>query len=235
MIANRLRAVLVAVLALASLAIVIAFWPLKLVSLSGVVNWLEGLGAWGAVLIAAFYIPASVLLIPGSLVSLSAGYLFGLVWGVAAVWIGSTLGACLAFLVSRYLVRDWVEKKLLFRPAYRAVDAAVAEQGFKVVFLVRLSPVIPFAVTNYLFGASQVSLRSFALASWIGMLPGAILYVYFGTAARNLAELSAGDWAKSGWARFAFFAGLAATIIVTVIIARVANRALKQAGIGSQE
>jgi uncharacterized membrane protein YdjX (TVP38/TMEM64 family) len=143
--------------------------------------------------------------------------------------IGSTLGATAAFLAGRTLVRGLIEPRIAHHPKFAAIDQAVGEQGFKIVLLTRLSPALPFNLLNYAFGLTRVRLRDYVLASWIGMFPGTAMYVYLGSAAKNLAALVAGDFEGGPAQKVLFFIGLAATVVVTVLVTRVAKRALDQA------
>lgn len=192
-------------------------------------EWTEGLGFWGPVFVAAFYIVACVLFLPGSVLTLGAGVLFGVVAGTITVSVGSTLGACAAFLVGRTVARDWISAKVARNEKFGAIDNAVGEHGLKIVLLTRLSPVFPFNLLNYAFGLTKIPFWQYALGSWVGMLPGTVMYVYFGAGLRSLAELSTGQ-VETGSAGQAFFvAGLVATIVVTIFVTRVARSALKQA------
>jgi len=179
------------------------------------------LGPWGPVLFIVAYIAATVLFLPGSVLTLGAGALFGIGLGSVYVSIASTLGATAAFLVGRYLARDWVAKKIEGNASFAALDRAVAEEGWKIVGLTRLSPAFPFSLLNYAFGLTRVSLRDYVLASWIGMMPGTVMYVYIGSLARV-----AGDRQRTPaeWALLVI--GLVATMAVTVVITRLARRAL---------
>ncbi len=183
-----------------------------------------GLGPWGPALFIAIYVLCTVFLVPGSVLTLGAGAIFGVVWGSVYVSLGSTLGATAAFLVGRYLARDWVAKKIEGNAKFAAIDRAVANEGWKIVGLTRLSPVFPFTLLNYAFGLTRVKLRDYVLSSWIGMMPGTVMYVYLGSLARAGAgaeKKSPAEWALYG-------VGLAATIGVTILITRVARRALAE-------
>ena len=183
--------------------------------------WIDGLGAWGPVLFILIYIAATVLFVPGSALTLGAGALFGVALGSALVSVGATLGATAAFLVGRYLARDWVAKKIEGNTAFAAIDHAVANEGWKIVGLTRLSPAFPFTLLNYAFGLTRVSLRDYVLASWIGMMPGTVMYVYVGSLAHAAGDRqrTPGEWALLG-------VGLLATIAVTVFVTRLARAAL---------
>lgn len=135
------------------------------------------LGPWGAILLMALDVAATVLFIPGSVLTLGAGAVFGVVWRSIYVSIGSTLGATCAFLVGRYLAGDGIARTIEGNERFAAIDKAVANEGWKIVGLTRLSPVFPFTLLKYAFGLTQVKLRDYVLASWIGMMPGTVMYV----------------------------------------------------------
>jgi uncharacterized membrane protein YdjX (TVP38/TMEM64 family) len=198
------------------------------------------LGGWGPAIVGAAYVPACLLFIPGSALTLFGGFAFGgtfrgLVVVTACLSVGSTLGASAAFLVGRTAARQWIEKKMAGNLRFRAIDAAVGSQGFKVVLLTRLSPVFPFNLLNYAFGLTRVSFRDYVLGSWIGMLPGTIMYVYLGSTAGQLADVVAGTAAKSPAQQVLFYTGLAATVVVTIFITRVSRRALAAVAPGPVE
>jgi uncharacterized membrane protein YdjX (TVP38/TMEM64 family) len=173
------------------------------------------------------YVPAALLFLPGSILTLGAGFAFGVAAGTASVSIGSTAGAALAFLSGRTLARSFIESKVSGNPKFLAIDRAVGREGFKIVLLTRLSPVFPFNLLNYAFGLTKVSFRDYVLASWIGMLPGTLMYVYLGSAVKSLAELAAGN-VEGGLGQKALFAvGLVATVVVTTFVTRIAKRALE--------
>jgi uncharacterized membrane protein YdjX (TVP38/TMEM64 family) len=169
------------------------------------------------------------LLVPGSLLTLGAGFIFGVIVATITVSLASTLGACAAFLLGRTLARQWVQKKVSSSRRFRALDEAVKQQGFRIVLLTRLSPVFPYTLLNYTFGLTQVSFRDFVLASWLGMLPGTFMYAYLGSTLKDLADLASGN-VQGGMAQKIFFwIGLAATVGVTIYITQLARKALRQA------
>ncbi len=191
--------------------------------LASFVGRVNQFGAWGPVLFVLFYVVACIVLVPGSPLTVGAGAIFGVVWGTVWVLIGATLGATAAFLVGRYCARGWVARRIEGNPTFSTIDKAVAAEGWKIVFLARLSPVFPFAVLNYAFGLTHVPLCRYVTASFVGMFPGTVMYVYVGSAARAAGERNrtTGEWMLYG-------AGLAATIAVTVLGTRIARRALAQ-------
>jgi uncharacterized membrane protein YdjX (TVP38/TMEM64 family) len=198
--------------------------------LEAFLEWVRNLERWqGAVLIAAIYIPACVFFIPGSLITLGAGYALGVVWGTIAVSAGSVTGAAAAFLAGRFLVRDWIESRVARNPRFNAIDQAVGQQGFKIVLLTRLSPAFPFTLLNYAYGLTKVRFRDYFFASWIGMLPGTIMYVYLGSLAGSLASVATGQGKRTTAEWVLYGVGLAATVAVTIYVTRVAKKALDSA------
>lgn len=192
------------------------------VILQSALEKIADLGIWGPVLFILIYIVATVFLIPGSVLTLGAGAVFGVVKGSIVVSIAATLGATAAFLVGRYVARDWVAKKIAGNETFSSIDKAVADEGWKIVGLTRLSPVFPFTVLNYAFGLTRVSLRDYFLASWIGMMPGTVMYVYLGGLAN--AGLQSEGRTPGQWALLVV--GLLATLAVTIFVTRIAKKAL---------
>ncbi|MBI5444904.1 MAG: TVP38/TMEM64 family protein [Deltaproteobacteria bacterium] len=220
----KLKLLLVVVAVVAALGAARYFHAQEL--LRSALAWIEGLGPWGAVLFIGLYIVACVLLLPGSILTLGAGVVFGVVKGSAIVSVAGTLGATAAFLVGRYLARDWVARKIEGNVKFKTIDDAVAREGWKIVGLTRLSPVFPFNLLNYAYGLTKVTLRDYFFASWIGMLPGTVMYVYVGSLAGTLASVGqpGGQRTPAQWALYGV--GLAATIAVTVYVTRIARAAL---------
>jgi uncharacterized membrane protein YdjX (TVP38/TMEM64 family) len=189
----------------------------------------HALGAWGPAAYVAGYVVATVAGIPGSLLTLAAGAIFGLAAGTLWALTGATLGASSAFLVARHLARDRVERRAAGDARFHAIDRAVAADGRRIVFLLRLSPAIPFVLLNYLLGLTRVRFRDYVVAS-VGMLPGTLLYVYTGKVAGDVAAATAGRAPARGTAYYVVLAlGLAATAVVTVLVTRTARRALRSA------
>lgn len=191
-----------------------------------VLAWISGLGPLGLLIFITLYIVACVFLLPGSVLTLGAGIVFGVVMGFVAVSIGSTLGATCAFLVGRYLARGWVAGRIAGNEKFKAVDEAVAQEGWKIVLLTRLSPIFPFNLLNYAFGLTKVSLKHYFVASWLGMIPGTVMYVYIGSLIGDLAQLDAGGRARTTAEWILYGSGLLATVVVTVFVTRLARRAL---------
>lgn len=189
---------------------------------------IEGLGAVGAIAFILLYIVATVAFLPGSILTLGGGAVFGVVPGFIYVFTGATLGATLAFLVGRYGARDWVSKKIEGNPKFKAIDRAIGKEGFKIVLLTRLSPAFPFVLLNYALGVTQVSLRDYLLG-FIGMIPGTLMYVYMGSMAHDLALIGSGDQPINPIAQWVIrIIGFVATVAVTVYVTKVAQKALAE-------
>ena len=192
-------------------------------------EWVDELGALGPVVFIFGYAIAVVAFIPGSLLTLAAGAIFGLTEGTIYVLVAATLGATLAFLIARHGARAAIERRIAGDDRFAAIDRAVGAEGLKIVFLLRLSPVFPVNLLNYSLGLTQVRLVDYFVAS-IGMLPGSLLYVYTGKVAGDVAAIAGGQAVEKGagdW--LVLILGLVATAVVTVFVTRIARRALATA------
>ncbi len=193
-------------------------------------RWVDGLGAWGPVVYAAAYALATLLAVPASPLTLVAGLAFGVGRAFALVVVAATVGATLAFLVSRYALHDRVAALVAGRPKLKAVNEAVSESGWKVVALLRLSPVVPFNLQNYFYGITDIRLGPYVAATFFGIMPGTLLYVYLGAAGHALAAGGIGRW------QWLFLAcGLAATVAGVVLVGRRARARLRRLGVNAGE
>ena len=192
---------------------------------------IQDLGWWGPVAFIVTYNLATVLFIPGSVLTLGGGVIFGLWWGSIYVFVAATLGATFAFLIGRYLSRDRVVKYMETHPKFKALDRAVSQEGLKIVFLTRLCPLLPFNLLNYALGITQVSLKDYVLGSF-GMIPGTILYVYSGSLVVDLAAINVATESTNSQALAVKWliniVSFMATVAVTVSLTRIANKALDE-------
>ena len=184
------------------------------------------MGAAGMFLYGAVYVVAVLLFVPGIVLTLGAGFLFGLGWGIVLVSVASTIAAALAFLIARYLARGAVERLARNSPKFAAIDRAIGKEGWKVVALLRLSPLVPFSLSNYLYGLTSVRLGPYVATSWAAMLPATVLYVYLGAAGRTIGEKAP----HSPWEWIFLGAGLASTVVVTALLTRRAKKELASLG-----
>lgn len=195
----------------------------------GFLEWVQGMGAIAPVIFMVGYALASVAFIPGSVLSLAGGALFGVGWGLLYVMVGATVGSAAAFLLGRYLAREWVRRRIAGDPRFEALDRGIENEGLKLVFLVRLTPVMPYNLLNYALGLTSVRLTHFVVAS-LGMVPGALLYVYSGWVAGDLAAAAGEEAVGRGPGYYGVMAlGLAATVALVVVVTRMARAALGEA------
>lgn len=206
----------------AAIALPLGAWAGQLV------EGIRGAGILGLVVYAVAYVAAALLLLPGSLLTLGAGFAYGPLYGTLLVSPVSVAAASAAFLLGRTVARPWIQKRVEADPRFAAIDAAIGRNGFKIVSLLRLSPVFPFNLLNYALGLTRVGLRDFVLGSFVGMLPGTILYVYIGSLVTSVSALSTSPDAGGTLRQVLYWAGLGATVLVTVYVTRIARRALNE-------
>ena len=195
--------------------------------LRNALQWVNDLGAIAPIAFILIYIIATVAFLPGSILTLGAGVVFGIVQGSIYVFVGATIGATLAFLVGRYLARGWVSQKIAGNQKFKAIDRAVGKEGLKIVLLTRLSPIFPFNLLNYGLGVTGVSLKDYVLGS-VGMIPGTIMYVYIGSLAGNIATIGGETQPDANpIAQWAIrIIGFVATVAVTLYVTKIARQAL---------
>ncbi len=193
------------------------------------IQWVRELGSAGAILYGGVYVLATVALFPGSILTLAAGFLYGPYWAMLIVLISSVTGASLAFLLARSWLRPWVSQRFSHIPSFERLERRIAAEGWKVVLLLRLSPLMPFFVMNYLLGLSTLSFRAYVAATAIGMVPGILLYTYLGSLVSTLGDLGKTSGMPTTSAQqFFFWGGLAATVAVSVILTRWAKAGLSE-------
>lgn len=191
----------------------------------------ESNGPAGAAVFVSVYALATVLLFPASVLTLGAGYIFGVVKGTAVVSAASTTGATLAFLISRYVARPLVEAKAAGYPRFRAIDRGVAAKGLNIVLLLRLSPLFPFSLLNYGLGLTKIPLLEYVFGSWVGMLPGTAAYVYFGSLGKAVVDASSSSdvtQAETGTKLVLYAVGAIAALGATKLISDTASNALNE-------
>jgi uncharacterized membrane protein YdjX (TVP38/TMEM64 family) len=187
-------------------------------------HWIIGLGAYGIAIYAGIFVIATLVLAPDWPLAVAAGMLYGL-WAFPIVLAAAMVAASLAFLMARYLARRRVSAILAKTQKLAALDKAVSEGGWKIVILLRLSPIVPFNLQNYLFGITAIPFSHYLAATFAGIIPGAALFVYLG--AVGTATVAPLEWATFG-------VGLLATAAVAVIVTRKAKAKLAEAGFGDR-
>ncbi|KAF4378849.1 hypothetical protein G4B88_008319 [Cannabis sativa] len=218
----------ITVLLLLSAAVVFAFLTLPVEK--DFLVWVEqDLGAWGPLVLAVAYIPLTILAVPASVLTLGGGYLFGLPVGFLADSIGATLGAGAAFFLGRTIGKSYVVSKLKDYPQFSSVAIAIRRSGFKIVLLLRLVPLLPFNMLNYLLSVTPVPIGEYMLASWLGMMPITLALVYVGTTLKDLSDVTHGwsEFSKTRWA--VIFLGFVVSVVLMICVTRVAKAALDKA------
>jgi len=200
-------------------------------SLDQFIEWIKQLGWIAPFVFVVAYVGITVAFLPASVVTLGAGAVFGPWLGPIYVFIGAMIGATVAFLIGRFVARDWIAKKVEDKPFFKALDNAIAEEGLKLIFLIRLSPAFPFNLLNYALGLTKVSLREYVIGT-TGIIPGTIMYVYLGWLAAEAARL--GDMGNVTWQEVAIKWTINILLLVTIVaislyIAKIARKALKEA------
>ena len=193
------------------------------------IQWVQAFGTAGVAIYGLFYVAGVVLFFPGIILTAGAGLLYGVVLGTLIVSPASVLGSTFAFLIARYVARDWVSRKLKKYPNFEAIDRAIEKNGFKMILLLRLQPLLPFNLLNYALGLTRIRLWDYVVASFIGMFPATVLYVYFGSVLHNVSDLFQGHLGRNKWGAILFWTGLASAVVLVVLIGRIARKALQEA------
>ena len=191
------------------------------------VAWMDGLGRAAPVIFVAVFALSNVAFVPASILTVAAGVLFGVTWGTVYAFLGALLSAAISFVLARYVARATIARRMGRDRRFIRIDRAIARKGFRMVFLLRLSPVLPFAIVNYSLGLTRVGAIDY-LAGTLGVLPPTWLYVYNGKLFGDVVEVGVDELAAGGPGNYlVLLAGLAATVIVTVWLARVTQRAFR--------
>lgn len=225
---------IVAFLAIAAAIVAIRLLPIG-VWLTQFQDWVRSMGPIGYVLYALAYIVCCVLFVPASALTLGAGAIFGFAKGSAVVLVGATLGATASFLLARTAMRHRIEHMTSGNAKFRALDRAISRDGGKIVFLVRLAVVFPFTYINFAFGLTGIRLIPYMVATFFGIIPATLAFVYLSATA---AQAATGTADKTKLA--INIAGAIIAVIVSIYVGRIATRAIKKAGVddevtGSQE
>ena len=193
-------------------------------------DWVEHAGWLGWLVFIALYTLTCVFFLPGSVLTVGAGAIYGFWGGTLLVSISNLVGAVVNFLTSRYLLRGWLQRKFARNRRLHALDDAVAAEGWRIVLLSRISPVLPHSVVSYACGLTKLSLAKFSLASWLGFIPISAAYSYGGALVGKFARLQAGlPHGTESWQTWCFYGlGLVVTVVVTVWSTRLAADALRK-------
>ncbi len=187
-------------------------------------DWVHTLGVWAPVVFVIGYIAVVVLMLPAFLLIIAGGAVFGVVKGSMLVMTGALTGGAAAFLIARYLARSVVERRVAANPTLAAIDRAIGEDGLRLVFLLRLSPVIPFVLSNYALGVTRVRLRDFVVGT-LGLAPIVVTYAAFGSAS----AVGPHPDGSSAVSPVVLTLGSIITVVLGILLTRIVQRALREA------
>jgi uncharacterized membrane protein YdjX (TVP38/TMEM64 family) len=185
-------------------------------------------GAWSAIWYPLLYACCNVLLLPGGVLSVGAGFFFGLWWGFLIALVGNVSGAAIAFFISRWVGRQWLRRKLLRNRTLVALEPAVEREGWKIILLSQLHPLFPTSLLNYLYGLTRIRFRTCMLWVAIGQAPGLFLYSYLGTLGQYGLNLARGKTHPRGIEYFIWLGGFASAAIILILLGRIALRLLQR-------
>jgi len=188
------------------------------------------LGIWGNVILVGCYIIISFPVAVGyTAVGLACGFLYGPFWGVLTTFIGAqVLGSSISFWLCGSLCKEWVEKKVKENKKADAILKAVRKNGFKIIIMSRLTPV-PFGIQNALFGVSGIRFYSYIIATWIGMLPEAFLWCYFGSKAREINDVLHGQENFGAWQKVILAVEVISATLLVTVLGFLGRRAMRKA------
>ena len=226
------RAIIVQLSGLIIVAIVLFFLSrvLPLVDILATVQQrvMQG-GAWSAICYPLLYACCNVLLLPGGVLSIGAGFFFGLWWGFLIALLGNVVGAAISFFISRWIGRQWLKRKLLRNRTLVALEPAVEREGWKIILLSQLHPLFPTSLLNYLYGLTKIRFRTCMLWVAIGQAPGLFLYSYLGTLGQLGLNLARGKTHPRAIEYLIWLGGFASAALVLVLLGRIALRLLQEA------
>jgi uncharacterized membrane protein YdjX (TVP38/TMEM64 family) len=198
--------------------------------LPGFATWVHSLGFWGPVVFVAAYVAVVVLMLPAFLLIMAGGAVFGVTEGSVLSLVGALLGGTAAFLIGRHYARATVERRVKAHPTLSALDRVIGEDGLKLVFLLRLSPAVPYVLTNYALGITRVRLRDFFIGTF-GLIPIVVTYAAYGSASGTTTSTD-GSAAVSP---MMFAAGIAITVLLGLLLAKMVQKALREAELARLE
>src|SRR5213595_3954229 len=192
-----------------------------------VMSW----GAWGAVCYPLLFAACNILLLPGGVLAVGGGFFFGLWWGLLIVFAGNFIGAAISFASSRWVARQWFQRKLSQNPTLRALEPALERESWKIIFLSQLHPLFPTSLLNYLYGLTRIRFRTYMLWTSIGRAPGLFLYAYLGTLGQFGLNLARGRSHPRLVEYWTWGGAFLAAALLFILLTRIALRAIQ----GSQE
>jgi uncharacterized membrane protein YdjX (TVP38/TMEM64 family) len=186
-------------------------------------------GAWSAIWYPLLYACCNVLLLPGGVLSVGAGFFFGLWWGFFIALVGNVSGAAISFFISRKIGRQWFRRRLMRNRTLGALEPAIEKEGWKIILLSQLHPLFPTSLLNYLYGLTKIRFRTCMLWVAVGQAPGLFLYSYLGTLGQLGLNLARGKTHPRASEYWIWLGGFASAAVIMILLGRIALRLLKQA------
>ncbi len=208
----------IGILALVTLSFFIPYGDV----LNNIIVECRALGIYGIMIFIVVYALLCIALAPGSIITMAVGAVYGFGIGYVVVTLGSLLAATLSFLIGKFLFHNAISNWLIKYPRIKLIQNAISKKGLIIVFLMRLSPLFPFAISNYAFSLTDISFKNYFFISWVGMIPGTVLYVYLGVLSTSLIQTDVALQGKTAL----MVAGLCATVLLSWFIAKIARSAL---------
>ena len=192
-----------------------------------ILKWIDARGIWAPIIFILLDIVIVIFLLPGVLITLGAGFIFGVVMGSIYIVVATTIGAVIAFILARYLLSERTANYLRTKPRLKFIDQLLATEGWKLVLVTRLIPFFPFKLSNYLFGLTKFKLKDFFIGTFFGIWPITIFNVYVGSITADLSTLGTGSTKTNlEWVIYVF--GFIMTIFVVIYVTNRARHALKK-------
>src|SRR5438128_10273022 len=186
------------------------------------------LGAWAAICYPLLFAACNILLLPGGILCVGAGFFFGLWWGFLIVFVGNGIGAAISFALSRWLAGDWFRRKLSINQSLRSLEPAVEREGWKIILLSQLHPLFPTSLLNYLYGLTRIPFRTYMLWVSIGRLPGLFLYAYLGTLGQFGLNLVRGKTHPRAVEYWMWGGAFVITALLLLVLSRIALRTMEK-------
>ena len=185
-------------------------------------------GAWSAIGYPLLFALCNILLLPGGLLSVGAGFFFGLWWGFLIVLLGNSIAAAISFALSRSLGQRWFSRKFAQNPTLNLLEPAVESEGWKIIFLSQLHPLFPTSLLNYLYGLTRIRFRTYMVWTSIGRAPGLFLYVYLGTLGQFGLNLVRGKTHPRTVEYWTWGGAFITTALLFIVLSRIAFRAIQR-------
>ena len=188
-----------------------------------VMSW----GAWAGICYPLLFAGCNILLLPGGVLAVGAGFFFGLWWGFLIVFTGNIVSTAISFSLSRFVARRWFRRKLSANPTLRALGPAVERESWKIILLSQLHPLFPTSLLNYFYGLTRIQFRTYMFWASIGRMPGLFFYAYIGTLGQLAVRIMRGKSYPRTIEYWIWGGAFITTVLLLVVSGRIARRAIQ--------